>query len=169
MSIYVGTAQLSHFLIATRNSMMKQVTQFTTHFSSSSDLLCCSALARAMVPVAVRSLCWRLQSGMNTSQSMAMAMTLLTTIGAMICMNFNWKCTSSWGHNSSFELHSHSQRKHLNMVVMVSWILGNGMLTTKIWHLMASKCPGGVIYTTLLCRCMYHVKHKGMKICPFSK
>ena len=34
---------------------------FITHFSSSRDLLCCSALARAMAPVSVRSLSLRLQ------------------------------------------------------------------------------------------------------------
>ena len=34
---------------------------FNTHFSSSSDLLCCSALARTMAPVEVRPLCFRLQ------------------------------------------------------------------------------------------------------------
>ena len=37
-----------------------------THFSSSSDLLCCSALARAKTPVAVRPLALRLQWGMQT-------------------------------------------------------------------------------------------------------
>ena len=34
--------------------------QCRTHFSSSSDLLCCSALARALVPVSVRPLVLRL-------------------------------------------------------------------------------------------------------------
>ena len=37
-------------------------TQFTTHFNSSSDLLSCSALARATAPVSVRSLSLRLQT-----------------------------------------------------------------------------------------------------------
>ena len=32
-----------------------------THFSTSSDLFLCSALARAMAPVSVRPLCRRLQ------------------------------------------------------------------------------------------------------------
>ena len=34
-----------------------------THFSSSSDLFCCSALARTMTPVEVRLLWFRLQWG----------------------------------------------------------------------------------------------------------
>ena len=38
-----------------------QDTQFTTHFSSSSDLLRSSALARAMAPVPVRPLALRSQ------------------------------------------------------------------------------------------------------------
>ena len=36
-------------------------TQFTTYFSSSSDWLCCSALARATAPMSVRPLSLRLQ------------------------------------------------------------------------------------------------------------
>ena len=34
--------------------------QLTTHFNTSTDLLCCSALARAMAPVSVRLLSLRL-------------------------------------------------------------------------------------------------------------
>ena len=37
-----------------------------THYSSSSDLLCCSALARAMASVEVTLLSLRLQWSMNT-------------------------------------------------------------------------------------------------------
>ena len=37
------------------------LTQCTTHFSSSSDLFCCNALARAVIPVEVRPLPLRLQ------------------------------------------------------------------------------------------------------------
>ena len=40
---------------------IQSINQFTTHFSTSSDLLCCSALTRATAPVAVRSLFLRLQ------------------------------------------------------------------------------------------------------------
>ena len=36
---------------------------FNTHFSSSSDLFCCSALVRTMAPVEVRLLWFRLQWG----------------------------------------------------------------------------------------------------------
>ena len=79
---------------------MKWVTQFTTYFSSSSDVLCCSALARAMTPVSVRPLRWRLHGSMNTTQSMAMAMTLITTRGSNDVHGFNEKIyTISWGNN----------------------------------------------------------------------
>ena len=46
-------------------------TQDATHFSSFSDLLCCSAMARAMAPVEVSLLPFRLQwntSDMNTPE-----------------------------------------------------------------------------------------------------
>ena len=46
-------------------------TQFATHFSSLSDLFCCSALARAMAPVPVTPVCvrlqWDTQEGENTT------------------------------------------------------------------------------------------------------
>jgi len=46
-----------------QKNLYKHHVLFNTHFSSSSDLLCCSALARAMAPVEVRLLWFRLQWG----------------------------------------------------------------------------------------------------------
>ena len=40
---------------------LQSINHFITHFSSFSNLLCCSALARAMAPVSVRPLSLRLQ------------------------------------------------------------------------------------------------------------
>ena len=44
-------------------SYVQNINHFTTHFSSSNDLFCFSALARAMAPVLVRPLFLRLQWG----------------------------------------------------------------------------------------------------------
>ena len=44
-------------------NLYKHHVLFNTHFSSSSDLLCCSALARTITPVEVRPLWFRLQWG----------------------------------------------------------------------------------------------------------
>ena len=44
-------------------NLYKHHVLFNTHFSSSSDLFCRSALARTMVPVEVRPLWFRLQWG----------------------------------------------------------------------------------------------------------
>ena len=44
-------------------NLYKHHVLFNTHFSSSSDLFCCSALARTMAPVEVRPLWFRLQWG----------------------------------------------------------------------------------------------------------
>ena len=46
-----------------RINLYKYHVLFNTHFSSSSDLFCCSALARAMAPVEVRLLWFKLQWG----------------------------------------------------------------------------------------------------------
>ena len=46
-----------------RINLYKYHVLLNTHFSSSSDLLCRSALARAMAPVEVRLLWFRLQWG----------------------------------------------------------------------------------------------------------
>ena len=51
-------------LLLVVNEIGKANTQFTAHFNSSRDLLCCSALARAMAPVAVRPMSLRLQWNM---------------------------------------------------------------------------------------------------------
>ena len=42
-------------------NLYKHHVLFNTHFTSSSDLFSCSALARTMAPVEVRPLCFRLQ------------------------------------------------------------------------------------------------------------
>ena len=77
------------FLMATRN---KTLDQFTTHFNSPSDLLCCSALARAMAPVAVRSLLLRLQQG--TIRSVYSSLVKVSEYGGQISSR-QWHCHSS--------------------------------------------------------------------------
>ena len=52
---FVVTQQVNYMLCALLN-----IRYFATHFSSSSDLFCWSALARAMAPVEVTSLLLRL-------------------------------------------------------------------------------------------------------------
>ena len=52
---------------------IQSINQFTTHFSTSSDLLCCNALARVNTPVAVRSLSLRLQWSIIRHEQTAVA------------------------------------------------------------------------------------------------
>ena len=53
-----GSLTLQHPIVS---NLLEPSNHFITHFSFSRDLLCCSALARAMAPVSVRSLSLRLQ------------------------------------------------------------------------------------------------------------
>ena len=70
--ILVGSLNVSSILPFpdSNQKLVKRHIQFRTYFSSSSDLLCCSALAKAMAPVAVRLLCLRLYWEKNALTSL---------------------------------------------------------------------------------------------------
>ena len=106
-----------------------QHAQFVTHFSFSSDLLCWSAVARAVAPVGVRPLWFRLQWGKHTwvrstfHVSVAMARTITIT-------------TITYTH-PQYLLHRHVEPK--------SYLL---QYFEVLEHSQISQCNGSVIPNT---------------------
>ena len=128
----------------------------TTHFSFSSDILCCSALARVTAPVSFRSLLPRLQWGvirydLNTLEldyhyKNFVAMATITTPHQSshgIHVGFNWKWYSSCEHATK----TYTRVLHKELEAS-QWHYCCHSYRTWVYHYI---CKEGILHVLILC------------------